>query len=213
MSESVLKHALTTAGLMVSFFVIGTLVLSITFEKTQAPIEASVAHEKQLKLAEVLPAGLYDNDLMANTVHLPAGGLLGNRQSTAAYVATHQGAPVAVVLEATAPDGYSGEIKLLLAVSKTGEVLGTRVITHKETPGLGDYIDIAHGDWIKQFDQQSLQTHDDKGWKVKKDGGQFDYMAGATITPRAVVKAVHKALQFVQASQDTLFQPKTVTTP
>lgn len=211
MSETVVKHALTTAGLMVVFFVMGTLILAITYTQTQAPIAASVAHEKQIKLSEVIPSSVYDNDLMANPIKISFGGLLGNRQDTTAYLATKQGEPVAIALEATAPDGYSGEIKLLVAVTKTGEILGTRVIVHKETPGLGDYIDIAHSDWIKQFDQQSLATRDDTAWKVKKDGGQFDYMAGATITPRAVVKAIHRVLQYVQSSQATLFQVKAAT--
>lgn len=211
MSETVVKHALTTAGLMVVFFVIGTLILAITYTQTQAPIAASVAHEKQIKLSEVIPTSVYDNDLMANPIKISRGGLLGNRQDTTAYLATKQGEPVAIVLEATAPDGYSGEIKLLVAVTKMGEILGTRVIVHKETPGLGDYIDIAHSDWIKQFNQQSLVTRDEAAWKVKKDGGQFDYMAGATITPRAVVKAVHKVLQFVQVSQAELFQTRNAT--
>jgi electron transport complex protein RnfG len=110
------------------------------------------------------------------------------------------------VLEATAPDGYSGDIKLLVAVRADGELVGVRVLVHKETPGLGDYIDIGRSDWIKKnFDGQSLAKTPDEDWRVKKDGGHFDYMAGATITPRAVVKAVHKTLQYFAAHRATLF--------
>jgi electron transport complex protein RnfG len=114
--------------------------------------------------------------------------------------------PAAVILEATAPDGYSGDIKLLVAIKATGEIVGVRVLDHKETPGLGDYIDIGHGDWIKNFDAQSLEKTKDEAWFVKKDGGQFDFMTGATITPRAVVKAVHKVLQFYQSHQQAIFE-------
>ena len=135
-----------------------------------------------------------------------AGGDLGNRDETLIYRARLNHQPSAVILEATAPDGYSGDIKLLVAIKADGEVLGVRVLDHRETPGLGDYIDIAHGDWIKNFDAQSLAKTNDEGWHVKKDGGQFDFTTGATITPRAVIKAVHKVLQFYQAHQQAIFE-------
>jgi len=152
-----------------------------------------------------LPATLHDNDLLMDAAPIEAGGELGNRETTMAYRGRLAGQPSAVILEATAPDGYSGDIKLLIGVRADGELAGVRVLTHKETPGLGDYIDIAHGDWIKKnFDGQSLAKTTDEHWKVKKDGGQFDYMAGATITPRAVVKAVHKALAYFAAHRDEL---------
>jgi electron transport complex protein RnfG len=148
---------------------------------------------------------LHDNDLLKDTVKITAGGELGNKTETLAYCARIAGRPSAVILEATAPDGYSGDIKLLIAISQDGSLAGVRVLAHKETPGLGDYIDIAHNDWIKHFDNQSLAKTPDEKWKVKKDGGYFDYMAGATITPRAVVKAVHKALQYFSTNKDVLF--------
>jgi electron transport complex protein RnfG len=113
--------------------------------------------------------------------------------------------PVAVVLEATAPDGYSGQIKLLIGITAAGKLSGVRVVSHKETPGLGDYIELAKSKWILLFDGKSLTAPNDGGWKVKKDGGQFDYMAGATITPRAVIKAVHHALQYATVQHDLLF--------
>jgi electron transport complex protein RnfG len=98
---------------------------------------------------------------------------------------------------------------LIIAIQPDGTVGGVRVVAHKETPGLGDYIDIAHGNWIKGFDGKSLVAGKDGDWKVKKDGGQFDYMAGATITPRAVVKAVHKALQYYEKHKTVLFAQAT----
>ena len=126
-------------------------------------------------------------------------------QPSIANIARINNAPAAVILEAIAHDGYAGDIKLLIAIKVDGSISGVRVLTHKETPGLGDYIDIAKDNWIKLFNAESLTKTVSAQWKVKKDGGQFDYMAGATITPRAVIKAVHKALQYVEANKQTLF--------
>ena len=131
--------------------------------------------------------------------------LLGNKQPTIANRARINNEPAAVIIEAIAHDGYSGDIKLLIAIKADGSISGVRVLAHKETPGLGDYIEIARDAWIKQFDNQSLASKTATQWQVKKDGGTFDYMAGATITPRAVVKAVHKALQYYAENKNMLF--------
>jgi electron transport complex protein RnfG len=205
MSESTLKHTLTTTGIMIGFTALGTLMLASAFFATRAPIAES---ERQAKLAlfqQVLPAELHDNDLLKDATSVAPGGELGNRESTLAYRARLAGQSSALILEATAPDGYSGDIKLLVAIRADGTLAGVRVLTHKETPGLGDYIDVAHGDWIQNFDEQSLAKTPEAAWRVKKDGGVFDYMAGATITPRAVVKAVHKALKYFEGHRDELF--------
>jgi electron transport complex protein RnfG len=93
-----------------------------------------------------------------------------------------------------------------VAIKADGEIAGVRVLTHKETPGLGDYIDISHSEWIKQFDGQSLVKRNDEAWFVKKDNGQFEFTTGATITPRAVVKAVHKVLKFYSKNQQAIFE-------
>jgi electron transport complex protein RnfG len=128
---------------------------------------------------------------------VPANDLLGSSQPSAVWVARKGGQITGLVLEATAPDGYSGDIALLIGLSAAGDVLGVRVTAHRETPGLGDYIDIAKSNWIRLFDGHSLTRPELKLWKVKKDGGAFDSVAGATITPRAVVKAVRSALEYV----------------
>ncbi len=211
MSESVVKHAFSTAGIMIGFTVVGTVLLATTYFTTRLPIVESERQAKLKLFEQVLPASLHDNDLLTDGVKVAPGGDLGNREETLAYRARIAGQPSAVILEATAPDGYSGDIKLLIAVRADGELAGVRVLAHKETPGLGDYIDIAHGDWIrKNFDGQSLAKTSDDRWKVKKDGGSFDYMAGATITPRAVVKAVHKALTYFTAHREELFSAPAV---
>ena len=205
MSETTLKHTLTTTGIMIGFTVLGTLVLASAFFATRAPIEESERQARLELFQQVLPTAVHDNDLLKDAIVVAAGGELGNRNETLAYRARLAGKPSAVILEATAPDGYSGDIKLLVAVRADGSIAGVRVVAHKETPGLGDYIDIAHGNWIKNFDGQSLAKTADDAWKVKKDGGSFDYMAGATITPRAVVKAVYKVLKYFEGHRDELF--------
>ncbi len=131
--------------------------------------------------------------------------LLGTEGETLAYRARLQGEPSAVVLESIAPDGYSGRIWLVVAVRADGTLAGVRVVTHKETPGLGDYIELTKSQWIKGFDGKSRKEYTDADWKVKKDGGKFDYVAGATITPRAVVKAANKALMYFEQNRDKLF--------
>lgn len=206
MSESILKHSVKTAMVMIAFTIVGTLSLAIIHQTTEAPISKAEAEVRMGLFAQILVPELHDNDLLQDEIKLPAGGDLGNRDETSIYRARLKDKPTAVILEATAPDGYSGDIKLLVAIKADGEIAGVRVLTHKETPGLGDYIDIAHGEWIKQFDGQSLVKRNDEAWFVKKDGGQFDFTTGATITPRAVVKAVHKVLKFYSKNQQAIFE-------
>jgi len=206
MSESILKHSVKTAMVMIALTIVGTLSLAIIHQTTEAPISKAEAAVRMGLFAQILVPELYDNDLLQDEIKFPAGGDLGNRDETSIYRARLKDKPSAVILEATAPDGYSGDIKLLVAIKADGEIAGVRVLTHKETPGLGDYIDISHSEWIKQFDGQSLVKRNDEAWFVKKDGGQFDFTTGATITPRAVVKAVHKVLKFYSKNQQAIFE-------
>ena len=205
MAESIFKHTVKTVVIMATFTLVGTLGLAFIHEQSKGKIEVNEAIEKMKSFAQVLPANVYDNKLLEDFVTVPAGGELNNRDATKIYVARLAGVATAVILETTAHDGYSGDIKLLMAVRNDGSISGVRVIAHKETPGLGDYIDILHGDWIKSFDHLSLTMRPSAQWKVKKDGGQFDYMAGATITPRAVVNITQAALHYVEANKAQLF--------
>lgn len=203
--SALFKNAFRTAAIMLAFAFIGTLLLASVFDVTRAPIEASEKAARLSLFKEILPAENYDNDLLASQVMIAPNALLGNRLPSIANVAKKQQQTAGVILEAIAHDGYSGDIKLLIAIRADGSISGVRVLAHKETPGLGDYIDIAHGNWIKLFDNESLEKTAAEKWQVKKDGGQYDYMVGATITPRAVVKAVKQALQFYQQNKQTLF--------
>lgn len=194
--DTPIKHSLRTAAILLAFTVVGTTLLALTFQATRGPVEQNQQAAKRALIAEILPQRYYDNDLLASVLEIPPHPLLGNSAPITAYRATHGNALSAVVFEATAPDGYSGKIRLLIAVLANGEVAGVRVIAHNETPGLGDYIEKKKSDWIDAFRGRSLMTSSERDWQVKKDGGRFDYVTGATITPRAIVKAVHKALQY-----------------
>jgi len=209
MSESILKHSVKTAFVMIAFTIVGTFSLAVIHQTTEAPISQAEAEVRMALFAQILAPELRDNDLLRDEIKLPAGGDLGNRDETAIYRARLKGKPSAVILETTAPDGYSGDIKLLVAIKAGGEIAGVRVLSHKETPGLGDYIDIAHTEWIRQFDGLSLVKRNDDAWFVKKDGGQFDFATGATITPRAVVKAVHKVLKYYSKNQRAIYETPT----
>ena len=203
----VLREMLTTALALLVFSVVGAGLLSGTFTLTRPTIELSEQADKRILVAQTLPTGSYDNDLIRDARPLPAAPLLGLKHPGLVYPASQDGRVNAVVLEAVAPDGYSGEIRLLIGILADGRVAGVRVTAHKETPGLGDYIDQARSPWIKEFDGHSLGDPAPEQWKVRKDGGRFDSRAGATITPRAVVKAVRKALEYFAAHRAELFAP------
>jgi len=205
MPETVIKHTSKTAITMIAFALVGTTLLAYVFGITRAPIEAS---EKEARLAlfkQILPEDNYNNDLLKDNVQVEPNELLGNHLPSEANIAKLNGKTAGVILEAIAHDGYSGDIKLLIAIRSDGSISGVRVLAHKETPGLGDYIDIAHSNWIKLFDNESVKKTPTEKWLVKKDGGKFDYMVGATITPRAVVKAVLKSVEFFDMNKKTLF--------
>ena len=206
MSETIIKHASKTAITLIAFAVVFTALLAFVFQITKLPIEKSEAAARLSLFRQIVPQSMHNNDLLTDTATIAPNDLLGNKQPTIANRARINNAPAAVIIEAIAHDGYSGDIKLLIAIKADGSISGVRVLAHKETPGLGDYIDIAKDNWIKLFDNESLLKTAEPQWKVKKDGGEFDYMAGATITPRAIVKAVHKALQYFEANKVALFK-------
>lgn len=205
------QMALRTAIILFVFVVFFTGFLAAAYTLTRPTIVATEAREKMKLISEVLPANRYDNDLLKDAIELPATPELGSSQPTTVYRARQQGKPAALVLEATAPDGYSGNIRMVMAVLADGSISGVRVLTHKETPGLGDYIEVRKDKnkarpWITQFEGASLAGIPDAEWRVKKDGGRFDAYAGATVTPRAIVKAVNKALKFVELNGERLYR-------
>ncbi|MCR1826049.1 electron transport complex subunit RsxG [Pseudomonas oleovorans] len=190
-SRSMLKNAL-----VLGLFAIGTVGSVALLQQGTATRIAAAEREAQVRaLAEILPAGSYDNHLLDNRLELNAPEL-GHRSPQSAYLALKGDQPSALILPVTAPDGYSGAIHLLVGIFADGRLAGVRVLGHKETPGLGDKIELAKSDWVRSFEGKSLNDPGEDGWAVKKDRGEFDQFAGATITPRAVVKAVHGALRY-----------------
>ncbi|WP_018991117.1 electron transport complex subunit RsxG [Aromatoleum toluclasticum] len=162
---------------------------------TKSPIAAAEASDLRATLTQVMPQGFADNDLLTDVVELD-----GARGPVRVHVARRAGTPVGAVFR-IAERGYAGEVALLMAVDADGRVLGVRVLKHAETPGLGDKVDRAKSPWIDGFTGKSLAEPAPAQWAVKKDGGVFDAFAGATITPRAVVKAVRGGLEFFSAQR------------
>ena len=199
-SRSVIKNSLVLA----LFAAVTVAVVAITQQSTASRIATEERAAQIRALGEILPAHSYDNALLDSVIYLNES-LLGHRTDTPAYIASVAGQPAAVILQANAPDGYSGTIQLLVGIMADGTLSGVRVIHHKETPGLGDRIELAKSQWIKSFDGKSLNNPQERGWAVKKDQWDFDQFAGATITPRAVVTAVHKSLQYFDQNHVELF--------
>ena len=200
-----LKKISSTAAAMIIFSLLASTALSISYFVTKTPIEESDARAKRIFLNQVIPSNLYDNNLVKDTISVEPNPLIGNKKNIDIYRAKKNNQVIAVIIETIAPDGYSGEIKTLVGIDQEDKILGVRVITHKETPGLGDYIEIEKSQWVKNFDLKSLDKMTEKEWTVKKDGGDFDYVSGATITPRAVIKSTYKSLLYAKENKKRLF--------
>jgi electron transport complex protein RnfG len=179
--------------LLGSFALLASGALAWASGATGAAIAAAEAKDLRDSLSEVLPSGLADNDFLKDTVSVDRDG-----QPVTIYRA-RQGQEVKAALFKVAGRGYAGEIQILMAVDMAGHTLGVRVLKHAETPGLGDKIEVRKDAWIKGFDGKSLGDPAPEKWAVKKDNGVFDQFAGATITPRGVVKAVKGGLEFFAA--------------
>lgn len=208
--SSVLRISLRTAGIMLLFAMVFTALMAGTYRATAPYVAASALAEKLRLIGEVLPQSFYDNDLLADALILPPQEMLGLDDETRIWRARKQDVPVALVLEAAAAEGYAGRIGLIMAVDNEGKLIALRVTSHKETPGLGDYINPKKDrnkarPWITQFNNLGFDAVAPKRWRVKKDGGHFDQMSGATISARAVTNASGRALAWAAARRDKLF--------
>lgn len=203
MLQSMRKHGITLA-----LFAAGSTGLTAAInELTKSTIEDQAAQQQKALFDQVMPANLYNNDLLKSCYRVTAPEL--GKGEHKVWIAQNDDKAVAAVMEATAPDGYSGAIQLLVAADFKGTVLGTRVTEHHETPGLGDKIELRISDWITLFADKVIHGQNDSHWAVKKDGGDFDQFTGATITPRAVVNAVKRAGLYAQTlpAQISAFTP------
>jgi len=203
--KSISKNSL----ILCAFAFITAGLLAVTYQGTADRIAAAERKAAEAALLEIIPEQRHDNDLLETTVSLPQelASTLGLTQSESdtVHLAFKNGEPVAAIIPAVAPDGYSGAIKIIVGVNVDGSIAGVRVLSHKETPGLGDQVDLRKSDWILSFNGKSLSSPPADKWYVKKDGGVFDQFTGATITPRAVVKQVKQTLEFFRQHRDQLF--------
>ncbi len=201
-----LAHSIRRSALGLALFAVitgGTIAL--TQQLTKERIGEQTARAEAAALFEIIPQSAHDNDLLNDRVTLPASDGLATDGPVTAWVARRDGQPVGLIFPVVAPDGYSGDIHLLVGVDLSGEVLGVRVTSHRETPGLGDRIELKKSNWVLSFEGRSLENPEPRHWNVKKNGGVFDQFTGATITPRAVVKAVQRTLvYFREHRQDIL---------
>ena len=200
-------YAVRCGSLVLALFALLTVgLVASTWLITRERIAEQIRLSEQNALFEVLPAHHFDNNLLDTSVILPEPTLLGALpEGTRGWVAFKNEAPSAVILPTVAPDGYNGRIQLLVGITDEGVLTGVRVITHKETPGLGDKIETRVSDWINSFNDQSLRSTPESAWAVKKDGGSFDQFTGATITPRAIVSAVYRTLLYFSEYQQQIF--------
>ena len=201
----IVRNMTISAVLLGLFSITGTGVVAFTFEKTRERIAENERAAIVSSLHALIDPKEHDNDLYADVIQVTNEKLLGSKEPVKVYRARLNKEPVAVILNSVAPDGYSGDIYLLVAIRYDGSLAGVRVVKHRETPGLGDGIDSERSDWILGFSGKSLQNPPESKWRVKRDGGVFDQLTGATITPRAVVKAVKNTLNYYAANKDMLF--------
>lgn len=198
------RIALRSAGMLALFALFGTALVAVTHDLTREQIAENKRLALLKSLTQLVPESEYDNNLLEDTRPLPASDLLGSSEMTNAYLAKRDGAVHTILITPATQEGYNGTINLLVAIRADGSLAGVRVLGHSETPGLGDLIDVKKSDWIHSFAGHSLDNLTKKQWGVKKDGGIFDQFTGATITPRAIVKAVHKSLRYFAEHREQL---------
>ncbi|WP_461518834.1 electron transport complex subunit RsxG [Porticoccus sp.] len=191
------------------FALITAAVLASTYLGTKDRIAAAQREVAKRALLEIVPLDRHTNDLLLDTVPIPANywHTLGIDDDGGEVNIARQGdEPVAVIIPAVAPDGYNGDIRLIIGINIDGSLAGVRVVSHHETPGLGDKIDLKKSNWIVGFNGKSLTNPAPELWKVKKDKGAFDQFTGATITPRAVVQQVYKTLKYYNEDRARLLK-------
>jgi len=200
-------HPVLRSGVLLGLIaLLGTTLLT----GVNALTHERIIRQEQLRilqqLNELVPVTAYNNQLLEDRIDIDDAAFFRHPAPVTVYRARLDDRPVAVLMLITAPDGYNGDIRLLTGIDAGGTVLGVRVVSHRETPGLGDPIELEKSDWILGFTGRSLLEPRNSGWAVKRDGGEFDQFTGATISPRAVVKAVHNALLYFEANRQSLFE-------
>jgi electron transport complex protein RnfG len=203
----VLRNAIVRSILLLGLVALCTTAfVALTYQLTSDAIARQSRVALEQALLDIIPRSRHDNAMLDDTLAVgPQDAALGLGRESLIHIARHNGNVVAAIIPVTAPDGYSGDIELRVGVNRDGSIAAVRVLAHHETPGLGDRIELEHSDWLLGFNGRSLGNPAAEGWVVRKDGGEFDQFTGATITPRAVVAAVARALHFAQANRAKLF--------
>ncbi|RMF19207.1 MAG: electron transport complex subunit RsxG [Gammaproteobacteria bacterium] len=200
-----LKSSIVRGAIGLGLFAMVTAgLIAVTQVSTADAIAAAQARAEARSLHELIEEGSTTVPLLEAAFEVPADDALGLRKAGKGYRAIRSGKVFAVILPFTAREGYNGDIHGIAAIDRVGTLLGVRIIAHKETPGLGDQIEIRKSPWVRQFEGKSLRDPAADLWKVRKDGGAFDQMTGATITPRAVVGQVARVLTWFEAHRREL---------
>ena len=201
------SHPVIRSSILLGFIaLLGTALLAGVNGLTHERILEQEKRRVLQQLNAIVPTTLYNNDLLEDIIEVKDEVSFRHPAPVTVYRARMDGQPVAVMMIVTAPDGYNGDIRLLAGIDASGTVLGVRVVSHRETPGLGDPIEVDKSDWILGFANKSLRNPETGGWAVERDGGQFDQFTGATISPRAVVRTIHNTLLYFEANRQMLFE-------
>jgi len=189
------------------FAIVCTVIVGLVNELTKDKIQEQTQLQLLNTLHEIIEPSSYNNEITQDCVNI-SSPLLGSTQNTnivqKAYIARNNNSPIAVAITSTALDGYNGKIELIVAINIDYSISGVRVLKHQETPGLGDKVELKKSNWITTFNDKKLLSELDTRWQVTKDGGTFDQFTGATITPRAIVKAVKNTLLFFMENKNTV---------
>ncbi len=201
MSGGVIKGGVTLAAIAA----ICTLLVAATYQLTADRIAANEQAWLERSLEPALSGLSFEGSITESKLEIsPPHDLPGN-DTAIVYRVFAEGAPVAALFVVTARDGYAGPIRILVGVGTDGAVTGVRIVEHRETPGLGDRIDQTRSDWVYQFDGRSLGNPVEARWLLEVDGGDFDQLTGASVTPRAVIKAIRDTLIYFDAHRDAIF--------
>ena len=188
------------------FAIVTTAAIAATYLGTRDAIIEQERAARAKALLEIVPRERHDNNMLDSSISVDDEPLLSLNSPHQLFIASEKGQPVAFIIPATAPDGYSGPIQLVTGINVDGSIAGVRILSHNETPGLGDKVELKKSDWVLGFSGKSLADPEPDGWKVKKDQGVFDQFTGATITPRAVTKAVYQSVLYYQANRKVLLE-------
>lgn len=200
------KVAILISGALLGLFgIIGAGLVGLSHEGTAARIAQNERDALLRQLEDIVPTDGVDNDLLNDVTEVSAPEWLG-AETTRIYRGRKAGEDAVLILNPVMIQGYSGLIKLIIAVKADGVLSGVRVLSHRETPGLGDKVEIERSDWVLGFDGKSLLNPGASAWRVKRDGGVFDQFTGATITPRTIVKRVRSTLEYLDSHALALFQ-------